>query len=849
MQTIERILMVDGSVGQWTDAYGKDLSAPEFTIGIRARLRIDLRQTAIDDETGFLLPLDIENVRSDSFYIALDSDFLMATDPKLLKLSGISVFSDGDRTIFEAEIPNTAVPGLVTAADGKKTVPMNGEMGGFSAGNDPATADYAIQFSLSVRGRVWMGGAIPADVQNDPEYYTAAEVRALIESHFRPEKGDDGAPGAPGKSAYEIAVAGGYAGTEAQWLESLGGIPGKSAYEVAKAGGYAGTEAQWLESLRGATGKNAYELACGNGYKGTLAEWIASLKGERGDDMHFDATGELAERAAYDGERAGFTFAAAIAYQDEHKTELYIYVKRSDEWNDWCTPVVITYFARNGKDGDNVALIPPLEFKRDAVTKTCLSFSLGDFPAATIAAIFIDQADGALRLPYDSARGIQKIIQAEDGTVYVYFGTMVPEFETGRIYFAQGASGLTQYQWYLKNGGTMTFEEWVAAASLIAPAPKDGNLYGMQDGEWTEISGGTGTGGGTFDQAGTFAERHVYDDAAQGFKFFATDILTDSTGREYQAIYQKCSSAFADWSDAIRFYAITGKDGKNGRNGKDSELLALIPDYEFEASDIVGNALKIDGIKPIAAVELYDEDGNGLNIDRSDKSRDALMIRTCYAENHTIVYLGGDLDVSRGGRVRFAQGMNGLTPYGEYVQSGGTLTYDEWLQMSGHIHTNKSLIDLFSRNDDGKLCFDGVPICTCNGSGNPTDPDDPDPVYDGTMYYGYIPSSTLGSAVKMTEITTAMVSVSTVIHTDLAKLDKVSIGVVPAGSMVVILLPLASTLTATKFDGIAEQVPFAENNGMPGTGANGIEIAINGQVYRAYGEFKLIDAELFIYIN
>ena len=27
MQTIERILMVDGCVGTWTDAYGKDLDA------------------------------------------------------------------------------------------------------------------------------------------------------------------------------------------------------------------------------------------------------------------------------------------------------------------------------------------------------------------------------------------------------------------------------------------------------------------------------------------------------------------------------------------------------------------------------------------------------------------------------------------------------------------------------------------------------------------------------------------------------------------------------------------------------------------------------------------------------
>lgn len=52
-----------------------------------------------------------------------------------------------------------------------------------------------------------------------------------------------------GLSAYEVAVAGGYAGTESQWLASL---VGKSAYEVAKSGGYTGTQAEWLESLKAA---------------------------------------------------------------------------------------------------------------------------------------------------------------------------------------------------------------------------------------------------------------------------------------------------------------------------------------------------------------------------------------------------------------------------------------------------------------------------------------------------------------------------------------------------------------------------------------------------------------------
>ncbi|MDP9394362.1 MAG: hypothetical protein M3Q27_09000, partial [Actinomycetota bacterium] len=128
----------------------------------------------------------------------------------------------------------------------------------------------------------------------------------------------------------EVATANGYAGTEADWLASLkgadgangtngvdgangtngvdgtngtngvdgangtNGVDGKSAYEVAKANGYAGTEADWLASLKGADGtngtngtngvdgKSAYEVAKANGYVGTEAEWLASLKGADG---------------------------------------------------------------------------------------------------------------------------------------------------------------------------------------------------------------------------------------------------------------------------------------------------------------------------------------------------------------------------------------------------------------------------------------------------------------------------------------------------------------------------------------------------------------------------------------
>ena len=75
--------------------------------------------------------------------------------------------------------------------------------------------------------------------------------------------------GADGASAYDIAVANGFAGNEAAWLASLigatgaagtngtngaAGNNGASAYDIAVANGFAGNEAAWLASLVGATG-------------------------------------------------------------------------------------------------------------------------------------------------------------------------------------------------------------------------------------------------------------------------------------------------------------------------------------------------------------------------------------------------------------------------------------------------------------------------------------------------------------------------------------------------------------------------------------------------------------------
>ena len=65
-------------------------------------------------------------------------------------------------------------------------------------------------------------------------------------------------------------------------VPGLGGGGGQSAYELAVAEGFVGTEEEWLESLVGPVGMSVYDHAVEEGYEGTLGEWLKSLVGPMG---------------------------------------------------------------------------------------------------------------------------------------------------------------------------------------------------------------------------------------------------------------------------------------------------------------------------------------------------------------------------------------------------------------------------------------------------------------------------------------------------------------------------------------------------------------------------------------
>ena len=97
------------------------------------------------------------------------------------------------------------------------------------------------------------------------------------------------------------------------------GADGLSAYEIAVAGGYVGTEAEWIASLQGADGKSALELAIEANLLpagATLTDLMAYLKGTDGVDGADGADGKSALELAIEANLlpAGATLTDLMAY-------------------------------------------------------------------------------------------------------------------------------------------------------------------------------------------------------------------------------------------------------------------------------------------------------------------------------------------------------------------------------------------------------------------------------------------------------------------------------------------------------------------------------------------------------
>ncbi|MDD5729407.1 MAG: hypothetical protein PHV59_12675, partial [Victivallales bacterium] len=181
MQIIKTILKLSGDA-EVSSEYGDKISYPEVKIGIAAALELDLRSDVVNNDSGKLLPYSFEELSgADSFYLCLDGDWDHATQPKLFKISGISLYQTEDgRTIFRAELPATATPTLLAAVAKNKSVTLTAEFCGYKAVDGVANAIFAWDFNIVLKNRVFVGDEVPDEVSSNPEYLTAVEVMALI---------------------------------------------------------------------------------------------------------------------------------------------------------------------------------------------------------------------------------------------------------------------------------------------------------------------------------------------------------------------------------------------------------------------------------------------------------------------------------------------------------------------------------------------------------------------------------------------------------------------------------------------------------------------------------------------
>ena len=107
-----------------------------------------------------------------------------------------------------------------------------------------------------------------------------------------------------GKSAYAIAVAHGFRGTEQEWLDSLKGLQGPQGEPGPKGDPftYADFTAEQLGALKGPKGDkgedglSAFNIAQLNGFEGTYVEWLKSLKGKDGASATAEKAAEFFKR-------------------------------------------------------------------------------------------------------------------------------------------------------------------------------------------------------------------------------------------------------------------------------------------------------------------------------------------------------------------------------------------------------------------------------------------------------------------------------------------------------------------------------------------------------------------------
>lgn len=369
---------------------------------------------------------------------AVDVDLMSDTEVMCRSLGdSIDLSSLANGTISVRLDANTT--DFLRKVDGKENLAAKFELWGYSAHGE---VELYLTFRIVCSGVVDPEGGLPPEpVEGDP-VIRASDLEARIARKLIMEYSADGisahAELVDGDQYYRIRH--GENGEPSAWQPLLYGPPGS------------GTDGKAATIAIGTVTDVEYEDSADVENAGTANAAVLNFKlragkpgkdgedGKDGTSFGYDASGELSERGVYDGEAAGFVFAAVVNDAEARTATWYFYKKRSSSYGDWYDPLIKVEYG--GRDGANSALIPCVEFTAPPGIldgTRYLTFTLKNYPAAWVSAVVIDTPRGEVQLPFNHDQGIRQIYK-RSGAFYLYFGANVPAFDTGRVYFAQGIS-------------------------------------------------------------------------------------------------------------------------------------------------------------------------------------------------------------------------------------------------------------------------------------------------------------------------------------------------------------------------------------------------------------------------
>lgn len=368
-----------------------------------------------------------------------------------------------------------------------------------------------------------------------------------------------------GLSAYEVAVANGFIGTETEWLESLHGRDGDSAYDVALEEGFVGTAEEWLLSLKGADGKDgmsAYELALANGFTGTVLEWLESLrgpKGDHGDNLTAEGLQALLNLRDYEvktklrvtGSNSGVVANAAFA------NFLMLFDKRLENVDNSSpdkVPQRATEMGRMEAEGYSywkIAGAPSNDGRLSDIAQEIRMYDEGQLQFGSMQAYI--QFDGSSKITVVNA-GVSK------------------EFDLATT-LAPGKDGKSAYELAIDEGFVGTLEEWLQ--SLVGPEGASG-----KDGQQGE-------------------------DGVDGLSAYALAVEEGFVG------------TVEEWLESLKGQdgeaGVSGTDGQDGADGKSAFQIAVENGYEEGEAEWLKS---LEGPPGLSAYEVALEQGFDGDVDR-----------------------------------------------------------------------------------------------------------------------------------------------------------------------------------------------------------------------------------------